>query len=561
MGFLQNLLHAAPELALFAALALGHALGRVKLGGFSLGGVAGSLLVALLIGQLGVELPDALKAVCFALFIYAVGFKSGPEFFGGLNRSSLKLVLSSVIQCVTALILIVGLARLCGFSKGFAAGIGSGALTQTAMMGTAGDALKRTGLAPDEVALQTSQMAVGFAITYVFGTVGVIIFLRSLAPRLLGVNVKQAARELELELSDGGAVSRPGFITPFVPVVSRAFVVDAGKAAKLSVARLEKQFDQATIERVVREEAVVEHTPDLVLKTGDVIGVSGRLPAVVAAGGLIGEEVESKEALSFPIKMVSVVITDKDVAGKTIRQVRDSFRAVDREGVYLMSWERQGLAMPILPRTLLRRGDVVKLAGRPAEVDRVAAAVGAVDAGGGMSDLAYHALAIVAGTLFGLLSVTVGGIPITLGVGGGVLVAGLLFGWWHLRYPVHGALPGPAQWILSEFGLSAFAAVIGLSAGPKAVAAIQAQGVALLLVGAVVTIVPLVVALFFGRYVLKLNPVVLLGALCGGQTVAAALSAVNDETESMTPVLGFTVTYAISNVLLAVWGPLIVAFT
>ena len=103
--------------------------------------------------------------------------------------------------------------------------------------------------------------------------------------------------------------------------------------------------------------------------------------------------------------------------------------------------------------------------------------------------------------------------------------------------------------------------MIGLSAGPKAVAAIHEQGVMLLIVGAVVTVVPLVVALYFGRWVLKLHPVVLLGALCGGQTVAAALSAVNEETESMTPVLGFTVTYAISNVLLAVWGPVIVAFT
>ena len=165
------------------------------------------------------------------------------------------------------------------------------------------------------------------------------------------------------------------------------------------------------------------------------------------------------------------------------------------------------------------------------------------------------------GTLVGLISIKVGGIPVTLGVGGGVFVSGLCFGWLHTRFPIFGAMPQAAQWILSEFGLSAFAAVIGLSAGPKAVAAIHEQGVMLLIVGAVVTIVPLVVALYFGRWVLKLHPVVLLGALCGGQTVAAALSAVNEETESMTPVLGFTVTYAISNVLLAVWGPVIVAFT
>jgi putative transport protein len=165
------------------------------------------------------------------------------------------------------------------------------------------------------------------------------------------------------------------------------------------------------------------------------------------------------------------------------------------------------------------------------------------------------------GILIGLLSVEVGGIPVTLGVGGGVLVSGLCFGWFHVRYPVFGALPQPAQWILSEFGLSAFAAVIGLSAGPKAVAAIQEQGVTLLVAGAVLTIVPLVVALYFGRFVLKLHPVVLLGAMSGGQTVAASLNAVNEATDSMTPVLGFTVTYAISNVLLAVWGPVVVALT
>ena len=132
MELLHHILDAAPEIALFAALALGQTLGRVKFGRFSLGGVAGSLVMALLIGQLGVTLPDALKSVCFALFIYSVGFKSGPEFFGGLDRSSLKLVLSSVVQCVVALVVIVVMAKVCGLDQGFAAGLGAGALTQTA---------------------------------------------------------------------------------------------------------------------------------------------------------------------------------------------------------------------------------------------------------------------------------------------------------------------------------------------------------------------------------------------------------------------------------------------
>ena len=561
MDWLSHIFKSAPEIALFLSLFFGYLLGRVKMRGFSLGGVAGSLIVALLIGQLDITLPDALKAVCFALFIYSVGFKSGPEFFGGLNRSSIKLVISSVVQCVAALIVLLVLAHLCGFGKGYAAGVGAGALTQTAMMGTAGDALHRIGLAPDQVAQLTSQMAVGFAITYIFGTIGVIVFVRSVAPRLMGVDVRKAAHELEVELSEGGQVTRPGYITPFVPVVARAFKVEAHKAAKKTVADVESKFDRASIERIVRGEEALERLPDLELQAGDIVGVSGRLPCVVAAGNSIGEEVESQEALSFPMKVVSVVITGKHIAGKTLRQIRDSFSKDQRQGVYVVSFKRQGLPMPLLMKTQARRGDVFELAGRPEEVDRIAAAVGHAESPDGRSDLAYHAIAIVLGTLVGLLSVTIGGIPVTLGVGGGVLVSGLCFGWLHSRYPIFGALPQPAQWILSEFGLSAFAAVIGLSAGSKAVAAIQEQGMALLIAGAVVTLIPMFVALYFGRFVLKLHPVVLMGALCGGQTVAAALSAANEETDSITPVLGFTVTYAISNVLLAVWGPVIVALT
>ena len=560
MDWGSHILKAAPEIALFAALALGHALGRLKLGNFSLGGVAGSLIVALVIGQLtGVVLPEVLKAVCFALFIYAVGFKSGPEFFGGLNRSSLKLVLSSAVQCVAALITVIVIARWAGLGKGFAAGIGAGALTQTAMLGTAGDAVSRLGLGADETASLNSQMAVGFAITYVFGTVGVIVFLRSIAPRLLGVDVKKAARELESELAGGGVVARPGYIAPFVPVVARAFEVTA--AAGQSVGDLTKRFDRASIERILRGEQTVEPAADLVLQTGDVVGMAGRLAGVLAAGRLVGREIESREGLAFAAKAVSVVITDRRVVGRTLHEVSMILGHANLHGVYLSSFKRQGLALPVLAGTELRRGDVAELIGRPDQVDRVAELIGSPDAGGEKSDLAYHALAIVTGTLLGSLAVVVGGIPVTLGIGGGVLVAGLCFGWMHTRYPVFGGLPGPAQWILSELGLSAFAGAVGLAAGPRAIQAIQEHGIALLLAGAAVTLVPLLVAFVFGRFVLKLNPVILLGAICGGQTVAAALNAVNEETDSATPVLGFTVTYAISNVLLAVWGPIIVAFT
>jgi putative transport protein len=557
MDLIKHILKSNPEVALFASLVLGYIIGKIRIKGFSLGGVAGSLIVALFIGQLGVELPEVLKAVCFALFIYSVGFKSGPEFFGGLNRSSFKLVVSATVQCVTGLILVLIAARVFGFGKGFAAGIGAGALTETAMMGTAGDALGRLGLPDSAVEKLTSQMAIGFAITYVFGTVGVILFVRSVAPRMLGVDIKKAARELEEQLSEGGAVKRPGYVTPFIPVVARAFKVD--KCAGCTIAELTKKFDRASVERILRGDEIIEPSPQVALQMGDVVGLAGLLSPVVAAGDLIGHEVESKEALSFPLSIAKVVITSRDIAGKPLIQIRSMAGEHNIQAVYLASFKRQGLAMPILPNAEVRRGDIFEIAGRPDQVSRAAALLGHTESPGGQSDLAYHALGIVAGTLLGLICVVVGGIPVTLGVGGGVLVSGLCFGWAHTRYPVFGALPQAAQWILAEFGLSAFVAVIGLSAGPKAVAALQEHGFSLLIAGVFITTIPIIVALYFGRFVLKLHPVILLGALCGGQTVAASLSAANEEADSMTPVLGFTVTYAIANVLLAIWGPIIVA--
>jgi putative transport protein len=559
MSVLHQILKAAPEILLFTALFLGHLIGRIKIRGFSLGGVAGSLVVALVIGQINVPLPEALKAVCFALFIYAIGFKSGPEFFGGLNRSSIKLVISAVAHSVVALVVMLIVAKTFHLGKGFAAGIGAGALTETAMMGTAGDALNRMGLPPDQVSLWTSQMAVGFAVTYVFGTLGVIIFARTIAPRLLGVDLKQAARELEAHLSEGSPVARPGYITPFRPVVARAFEVEPAKADHRKIGDLLQRYDRASVERVLRGNETIEPVPETELHPGDVVGLSGLLKPVMEAGEWIGHEVESKEALSFPVAVSSVVITNRNVTGKTLLDVRNQIGTQNLEGVYLAGFKRQGLPMPILAHTDVRRGDIFELAGRPSEVDRVASILGRAEPTGGKSDLAFHALGIVLGILLGLVSVKVAGIPVTLGVGGGVLVSGLCFGWFHTRHPLVGALPQAAQWIFSEFGLSAFAALIGLSAATKAVAAIQEHGFTLLLAGAIVTLVPIVFALYFGRYVLKLNPVVLLGAICGGQTVAASLTAVCDEADSVTPVLGFTVTYAISNVLLAVWGPVLVA--
>lgn len=223
LEFILHALRTDPEIAVFLAIALGVFIGRIRLGSFHLGSVAGALLMGLLIGQIGLEVPAGLKSVFFVMFIYAVGFKSGPEFFGSLNRGTLKLVLLSVVLCATALGAILLMYAIFDFDAGFTAGLGAGALTDTAIMGTATSAINQLTLDAAAKAQLNSHMAIAYAITYLFGTIGLIVFVGSIAPKLLGVNLRESARELELEL--GIAKEEEAITVPYTRMVVRAHQV------------------------------------------------------------------------------------------------------------------------------------------------------------------------------------------------------------------------------------------------------------------------------------------------------------------------------------------------
>ncbi len=557
--FVLNALRSAPEIAVFLAIALGVLIGRIHLGSFHLGSVAGALLMGLVIGQIGLEVPHVLKSVFFVLFIYAVGFKSGPEFFGSLNRGTLKLVLFSVVLCVTALGSILLMNAVFHFDAGFTAGLGAGALTDTAIMGTAGSAINQLTVDSAAKAQLNSHMAIAYAITYLFGTIGLIVFVGSIAPKLLGVDLRTAARELELEL--GIASSEDAITIPYTRIVVRAHRVAADSAVGKTIVDIERLHRAMSVERVVRSGQVVERDPGFVLAAGDIVGIYALREAVGALVEWIGPEVDHPESLSFPTRTTDIVLTSAELAGKTIHEIKARLVGTERMGCFVNGISRQGLDLPLLPNTVLRRGDVISLTGRTDSVESLAAQLGRIRESNYKTDIAVHALGMVLGSLLGLLSTHIGMIPIELGVGGGVLVAALVIGWLNSRHPELGALPPAAQWAFSEFGLTAFGAVVGLLAGPQAISAMQEHGVSLFLSGVVVTLLPPLVALYFGRYVLRLHPMILFGALAGAQTEAASMNKIIEQSGSNTPVIGFTVCYAISNVLLAVCGPIIIFMT
>ena len=556
MDYAITALRENPELAVFLTLAAGFVLGRVRVGSFRLGNVVGTLLAGVVIGQLDIHVAPIVKIVFFDLFLFATGYKVGPEFIRGLGRTAVPQVILTVVLCLTSLAATVTAAKLLGYDCGTAAGLMAGAFTESTVIGTAGDTIKRLGLPEAETTVLMNNIPVAYAVSYLVGTGFVVWFLSSLAPRLLGIDLKAESRKLEQERS-GGEETEPGTRSAYREWSLRAYRIEAAWAGK-SVADLERTFapERVFVERIRRGKELLDAAPDTVLSSGDAVAIAARR-RLLTGGVPIGQEIEDRELMDFPLVALDVVLTNRSLAGRTIA---DLAREHGR-GVALHRLVRGGEEIPFVPRSRVHRGDLLTLAGAKQDVERAGAALGYIERPSSETDVVFLGLGIVLGGLVGLLSITVGGLPLSLTASGGALIMGLVFGWLRSVRPTFGRIPEPALWIFDTVGLAVFIGVVGLTAGPTFVEGLKRTGPSLLLVGFVVAVIPHVIALLFGRYVLKMNPVILFGACAGAGTVTAALRSIQDEAQSKLPVLGYTVPYAVGNILLTAWGPVIVLLT
>ncbi len=557
IGFVVGALRNNPELALFLTLALGFVIGRARLGSFSLGNVVGTLIAGVLIGQLDIHVAPIVKVVFFDLFLFATGYKVGPQFIRGLGRSALPQVLLTVVLCVTSLAVTVAAAWVMGYDCGTAAGLMAGAFTESTVIGTAGDTIGRLPLPEADRAALLNNIPVAYAVSYLVGTGFIVWFLSNLAPRLLKIDLKAEGRKLEAAMHQG-AESDAASESAYREWSVRAYQIDDAAWAGRSVADLEAAFvpQRIFVERIRRGLEMLEVTPATLLRAGDRIAVAARR-RLLAGGTTIGEEVDDEVLLDFPVVAFDVVVTRGDVAGRTIANLAERHG----RGVILQRLVRGGEEMPFAGATTIDRGDLLRLAGTREDVERAGRALGYIEPPTSATDVVFVGVGIVVGGFLGLLSITVGGLPLSLTASGGALIMGLVFGYLRSVRPTFGRIPESALWIFDTLGLAVFIGVVGLTAGPDFVAGLRRTGPILLVVGFLVAVVPHTTALLFGRYVLKMNPLILLGACAGAGTVTAALRSIQDEAGSKAPVLGYTVPYAIGNILLTAWGPVIVLLT
>lgn len=553
MDYVVDLAQTYPQLVVFLAIAIGYYIGKLKFFGFSLGSTASVLLVALVLGQMDIEIPALLKAVGFALFIFAIGYKVGPQFFGALKKEGLHYVWISLVVAFTGLITAITLGKIFNFGPGIVAGMLGGAMTQSTVIGTADGAIKGLLISEAQKSVMQSNVAIAYAITYIFGVAGMVLFYK-MVPKLLRIDLKKDAKDLEAKMSGSAddLESKPELFAWYKRLNLRAYKV---KVSGKNVKDIEAMFPgKVVVEKIKRGKELVNPTPELLINAGDEVAFVGERSAFLEAEKFIGQEVDDRGVVDIIGEIMSVCVLNKNIVGKTLGEISKEYG----QNVFLRKIFRQGHELPLTRSTVVSKCDLLQVAGASKDVEAFVKNIGYVERPTATTDLIMVGLGIVAGTLIGLISVPIAGIPVTLGVGGGILVSGLVCGWLRAVHPTFGQISSGAQWIFTDFGLNLFIACVGLTAGPKAVHALQTTGGTVFLAGAILTLMPAIVGLIFGRYILKLDPVLLFGALTGAETVTPALNAVKEESGSATPALGFAVPYAFGNVILTIWGTIIV---
>jgi putative transport protein len=547
-----------PELAIFLTLAIGFYIGRIKIGGFSMGSVTGVLLAGLAIGQIGIPISSAIRSVFFLFFLFAVGYGVGPQFFQGLRKDGLWQAFFAVLVCLACLLTAFFTARLFGLGIGYAAGVFGGACTVSSVLGVATDAMHQLGGPPAALQREINDMSIAFAITYIFGTAGVSAFLALLGPKILGVNLPAECRALESAM--GGNEADPSVHSAYHMIGVRAYRVIDPDYCGVTVAEFETRFpDQRLfVERLRQNNKIIESTPETKIQSGDILAIASRTETLIADAAQFGVEVSDPALLDFPKETLGVMVTQKEVVGNTLGDFAEMGHNQRSRGVFLRALTRGGHELPFNTGTKIAKGDVLKISGPQRDVERVAKFVGYPLRPSNVSDITLVGIGIFLGALVGLLSIRIGQIPISLSTSGGTLLAGLIFGWLRSVHPNFGNIPEAGLWVFNNVGVAMFAAVVGIEAGPQFATGLQQAGLTLFIAGVIVTIVPMWLALLMGKYLFKMHPGILLGACAGARTSTAALSVIQDIAQSRVPALGFTICFAVGNTLLTIWGVVIV---
>ena len=548
-----------PSIPIFLTIGLGFWIGKLKYKTFSLGTVTSVLLVGVLVGQMNIPVPGPMKSVFFLLFLFAIGYSVGPQFFRALRGTGIKQVIFAVVMCVLCFGVTMGVALCFGYNAGEAACLFAGSQTISAVIGVGDDTIRTLSASAADKQNWMDIVPVCYAVTYIFGTIGSAYILSYIGPAMLGgiKKVKAQTVELEKSMNDSSVTSDPAYINALRPVVFRAYKAesdffDQPRTVEEVEQNIVKLGRRIYVDRIRQNGTVVDDpASDVKISKGDELVLSGRREYVIQDESWIGPEVADAELLSFSVEKIPVMVANKKLDGVTVDDLR---RMPEMSGVVIARITAAGQSMPVLSKTKIYRGDLITIAGLQREVDNAAKAIGYADRPSKSTDLVFVGLGIFIGALIGAITIHLGGIPISLSTSGGALIAGLILGWLRSKHPTFGGIPDSSVWLMNNLGLNMFIAVIGITAAPSFIGGLKEVGWLLFVAGVICTTVPLIIGVWMGAKIFKFHPAINLGCCAGSRVTTASLGAIQDSLNSTVPALGYTITYAIGNTLLILMG-------
>lgn len=512
--------------ALFLIVALGFILGRIRFKGLSLD-VSAVIFIALLFGHFGVVIPKELGNFGLVLFIFTIGIQAGPGFFDSFRSKGKVLIIITLLIIGSACLTAVGLKYVMGIDTPSIVGLISGALTST------------PGLAVAIDSTNSPLASIAYGIAYPFGVIGVILFVK-LLPKILRVDLEKEARRLESE-----RVGQYPTLTTGIFEISNKNVF--GKTlAQLNI----RKMTGAVISRLKHEEKISIPTAHTVLQKGDQIKAVGSEEAMSQLVVMMGERIESDLPLDKTQVRESLLLTNKDI-------INTNLSHLDLQGNFgctVTRIRRSGIDISPSPELVLKFGDKIMVVGEEEGVKGVAKLFGNDEKKLSDTDFFPIAMGIVLGVLFGKINISFSdSFSFSPGLTGGILIVALVLSAIGKTGPIIWSMSPSANQLLRQLGLLLFLAEVGTSAGTTLVSTFLESGATLFAAGAIITIIPMIIAVIFGYYIFKISLLDLLGTITGGMTSTPGLAAADSMTDSNIPSVAYATVYPIAMVFLIIF--------
>ncbi len=511
--------------ALFLIISIGIVLGNLKIKGLSLD-LSAVIFVALFLGHHGYMVPIEFQTIGLVFFIFTIGIQAGPGFFDSFKALGRKLIYICTILILTAALLGVGLSKYFGIDIALGIGVFTGALTSS------------TGLAAAIDATGSPLSSIGYGIAYPAGVIGVILFL-SFFSKVLRIDMKSEENNYKKQQ----AKEHP-------EVIDKNFVVENKNIHGKTINELEiGTMTHAVISRVKHNNKTVTPHDKTRLYTGDIITVVGTREALDKIELLIGRPTEEKIPLAENYKVNWVLVTNKNVVNKPLKVL--NLTALYNATITRI--RRSGIDLSPDGNTTLRFGDKVVVASDEENIRQVMKLLGNEEKRLSETNFLPISLGILIGMLVGSVKIPFFGLfDFSLGITGGILTTAIILSNLGKTGPIIWTMSGTANQLLRKLGLLMFLATVGTHSGAHIVEAFTQYGWNLFFIGIAITIIPMLLSILYGKYILKVNFAVLLGVIAGSMTSTPGLAAVDSKTQTDAPSIGYATVYPFALVLMII---------